>query len=448
MSFISFAEEHRREKFKKAYKAGKIPYRKPSKAGTRITLGKSARETLISELHQGDSTKVLELKYRTDASKLLSGKRPQERFKNRLCVIPEIEILEQFKCKAEIDFIELVLDVKYGLDWRSVRKKFGQLVNPAPYTTSIASKRLSENKYRVRLQEPSISAIKSFINDYEVAHSSISPAAMMSEIGISNVSISELEVSVDFYPKFGGKEARRKMLGLLARHYFPPDRMMDTKAQAIRVYANNSTQRLDQIFPSLTARKPAIVKPKIANHLYVDGTVYVGNKNDDCKIRMMEKITDKRNPKTKRFEYLPENKCRTRIEVTLKNSELNKLGILSLDNLIDFNFAKLRGEFFDFRLPTISKLVFSDGFVEWDMCKQEAALLEAFLNMGIANYRREQQRAHNIHRANEYAAKRKGIKRRIDVKRVALGRNSNMIVYEDLHSMIDEALRNLSKRKK
>lgn len=99
---------------------------------------------------------------------------------------------------------------------------------------------------------------------------------------------------------------------------------------------------------------------KLINHKKrpLDGTYYIGKKSNPVMLRIMDKTTDKRNPKKNTFEVLDARENRARIEVTcLKaNGEMGApatLGLETPEDLYGFKFQALRKRIFDFYLPTI-----------------------------------------------------------------------------------------------
>jgi hypothetical protein len=248
------------------------------------------------------------------------------------------------------------------------------------------------------------------------------------------------------------------MVGLLTRHYLPPETMMAEESDAIRVVKkqgssskhrpSQSVRRLDQAFPDMDDLETPIKRGLFKEELRVDHTIYVGRKKADARIKIEEKTTDRRNPATGEAEKLSEDKKRARIEVTLKGEALAELDITTFKDLYQYSFQKLARKFFTFRLATIPYLTIRKTETDLAVAELEVPLLDIFMKMGIANYQREQLRSGDIvhNEAKKVNRKVGAITLPVEKSRTGRGHNTNMIAYRELNAKVTDALRRLTTR--
>ena len=82
--------------------------------------------------------------------------------------------------------------------------------------------------------------------------------------------------------------------------------------------------------------------------------MYLGAKDDDVMIRLMDKIIDGQRLDGA-FIALAEDDKRVRIEVAVRGGELITLGLVGVETLRRFKFKTLQKRYFQFKLPTFSQ---------------------------------------------------------------------------------------------
>lgn len=380
----------------------------------------------------------------------------QRRHEGRNALFPDIDI-KDYTCKAVIDYVVLEFAPHENLSNREIHEKF-KPTSPRGVWLDNDDYEKGKHRYTIRIQEPNLREIAKLVG--EPARKGSIAAIMKTFTGFSEMNVREIEVSIDFTPlNGGGEDDRQKMVGLLTRHYLPPETMMASKADAIRVVKKQgrsskcrpaqSVRRLDQVFPDVDDLDTPIERGLIKEELRVDHTTYVGSKKADARIRIMEKTTDRRNPVTHIAEKLSEDNKRARIEVTLKGEALAELDIITFKDLYQYRFQKLARKFFTFRLATLPYLNISKTETDLAVAELEAPLLDIFMKMGIANYQREQLRSGDIvhNEAKKINRKIGPITLPVKKSRIGRGHNTNMIAYRELNAKVTDALRRLTTRK-
>ncbi len=418
----------------------------------------SAATTAYDKIYKGEFTAILpredqepalELHYKKLIAHSVHGKNEQKRLADRCALIPIIDI-KNYRCKAVIDYVVLEIETHGPREFWKIYEVLRSVSSRNPWMDQQGGFGFEPEKYIVRIQDPNLQKIASI------------PLASLSGYlkGIKKINIREIEISVDFYSHMGGETARQQMVGLLARHYLPPEGMMNKKFYAIRVIKKQGSfirrrwsgvsgvRRLDQIFPELNDIETPISRGEIKDEIRVDKTISVGNYAADARMKIMEKVADHRNPNSGQADPFDEAMKRSRIEVTLKGEALRKLNITTFESLRKFQFRKLRREYFEFRLITLPQLTARKNKIDTTTAEAEMPLLDIFMKMGVANYQREQFRIENITHRKHLAADRNLGQFKLPVirNRVGTGHNTNMVAFSELNAKIHDAFRNLEQR--
>ena len=415
-----------------------------------IWMKKDALETGAKDLRQAYTLYSLE-----DCG--LKGNQPV--LAGRRVLLPNLS-LRDFRCGSVIDWIEFEFPtvgehqatniqrfaVKYLQDTRS---------SSTLYITGPNQKKWYQGRqFRIRLQQPNPDEFKGFLGALSAKY----PTAK----AIADLRILEIEVSVDFYvlKKFLGDQnaagsKRELMVDLLRRHLMPHTTLTKLPGGAPRFYdsrkgAKGGTRILEfaahvghfeqEVACHALKLGTDILKPfdpAIHHRTPIDTTSYVGCK-PPIQIRVMDKVTDNRDPVSGSHLELPLANRRARVEITFYEGNgyegvTEALGLNTLADLRDFQFKDLRKMAFEYFLPTISDstpdkdLPFDLAFDEWDV----------FSKSGIYGY-------DCFHRSISTIARERFRRRQIKEKPAKLGRKGYAVSYEELNRMMDRALKRLS----
>lgn len=371
----------------------------------------------------------------------------QARFQNRKVLIPTLAV-KNFRFKAVIDFVVVRVFVsRTQHHW--LQPELRKVLPRDSWITPIDPGRGRESdEFDIRIQEPRSSA--------EVAKAITSVGARHGER--KTPEIREIEFSLDIYSRGADDDEREQMVGLLQRTYFAslerwqngldmprstavPSRNANTKPTTKYLQPLMGQHRIDQL--------PKRPTPDEFHAPFLDGTMYLGEKDTSGMIRIQNKELDQQNPAKASSKELMADQRRARVEVTLKGDNLKVIGLKDLLDLKHFNFGKLQKKFFQFMLPTFStpdpeksaamKLVAGN---------EEERRAEVFLKSGVLALMRRDAAW------EEYQALlRPDIKRvflsnswPLTQKRVGLGSTTNMLAYKALNRHVETAFRKLGER--
>lgn len=255
-----------------------------------------------------------------------------------------------------------------------------------------------------------------------------------------------LEVSVDVYPHDHSTEAPRLLMSdLLRRHFLPQEWMWRYKSGWPRWVG--AEKRSGTVFGK------NISEDAFANHIYhvekhrevpVNTTFYVGARDaGPLMVRVMDKVIDEQK-RHGTFTALDPAKQRSRIEVELRRSALDRLRLNTIDDLRGFNFCKLRAQLFDFAIPTLpfahgSGLATQISRVRRD---SETSVFEKSGVLGVTYMQKAGLNHRNRARAMRGAA---GLTA-MPPNRNGLGKNGFSIDFVDLNRAVDGALALLTRR--
>lgn len=388
----------------------------------------------------------------------------QVRFRRRLLLEPQID-LKRYKAKAEIDWIEVVVALDGSkTQGRYVHERMSPLrghVNRWEGGKKV--KGYTGHTFVCRIQNPRYEKVLEFLGRLKMWKGLASEAEVVG-----------MELSLDWYPKSQAAEERLKMVGLLRRHFLPPE-LIDPERRTQRkhaqprsfirfgpkeesrgiteyVYEKTLTKRNSKEIRSHRDKgKPVPVPPTGYPEVdaeyqspRIDGTFYVGAKWDDSYWSIQNKTTDERTGGDAR--NLPPSECRARIEVTLQRAPLRDLGLVSLEDVRTFNFDQFAKPFFRFWMATVP------------MNLEEAAADQLRRSLHRRNNRRQYLK--DVLAAGVYAAHREDCrealsKRGANVtlpigqrvkdngrsKTYPLGENSYLMSYDDMNRKTRDALK-------
>jgi hypothetical protein len=389
----------------------------------------------IIHLIAAKSPIAVSLDYRDEPVGLL-----QARLIGRRMLVPAID-LDTYSCRAVIDLVSVTFELARRTQFRYVQRALlpltgrRALVTPSsPDPGGVAA------VFTVILQEPTLKLLRAC------------EARLEDEFGlVSEPVINELEVSVDFRPKTPSDAHRGRMVAVLFRHLHPNRNVLTLNTTRPRFsWGSKRSQN------SFTLKKSSVelddgdmfMNPAGDVVPPVDATYYIGHRKVAALWRVMDKVIDRQNRDAGTWIDLPEQEKRARVEVRLDRLELKGLGVTTLAELSELNFAKLQGSFFKFMLPTFMSPTpaMNPADRHW-----ERQRVTRFLNTGVVGLRTMDDR-----RELERQKHRKPLTARLLAKgkpmppgdRRGRGRNGTMIAYEDLNDRVAMALRKLHEREK
>lgn len=270
--------------------------------------------------------------------------RKQARFDGRECWKPQLD-LDQFRCRAVIDWIELRVRTGRPTQFQHLQKRIEPLVGRTPWVRAVsAGPGRVASAFIIRIQEPTVDVLANV--EKELAR----------RFGTDEVIVSAVEVSVDFTPKTASEQARAQMVAILALHHLPKQDVTTNCSDRPRIAwgrGPNATRHLVGWNASSTILDVQLrACPDHDFGLRLDATVYSGSRNASPRWRIMEKILDSQNPADSAARVLADHEKRCRIEVTLHENELERWKVRGISDLRALSFSRLQGDYFHFALPT------------------------------------------------------------------------------------------------
>lgn len=387
--------------------------------------------------HRKSIANPIELQYTAEAAGM-----QQARFQDRVILRPNID-LNDFSCRAVIDWIELEIEVDKPTQFRWIQDQITPILGRKPYVEGLNSGNGNVAvRFRIRLQEAHI---------FEVHKIIVVLQARFNLAGLP--SVSEMEVSIDFTPRQPSDVDRGKLLGVLFRH-FHPSRDVMSNYQDRPNHSWGKGFRNERVFygnRSLEDRLEIVALEK-CRATPIDATLYFGEKGSSSKWRLMDKIVDQQNVPGGTFNPLSEADKRVRIEVTLNSEELGRIGISTPEDLNDFTFTKLQGAYFEFMLPTFSNTNSLPGGTQ-GICRDflERRRQTTFLAIGVVGLQALDQ-ARAVYASTKMPEMR-GVLRQRNIllpqrRRTAPRRTGTLVSYNELTTRVQMALRKLQERER
>ena len=370
----------------------------------------------------------------------------QARFSGRTMLTPDIE-LKDYSFRAVIDWIEFQISFGKTTQFRFVqevlRKHLGRTCLVTPVDPGEGNE---SDTFTIKIQEPKSGKEVSYLCDALFAHFGKS----------SDATIRGLEVSLDAKPRKPSDKARHLAVGVLQRTIFstrdiwtkPASRPRSNKGRASSGQVTQDNRKL-LVESRRGNEEEGYLLPE--NHFapWIDGTMYLGAKDDDVMIRIMDKVIDQQNPEEGTWIDLPDTEMRARIEVTLKGEELRVLGLRRISDLRGFAFTKLQGRYFQFKLPTFRTAPNGKAPVftlinEKTQCRRA----EIFLKTGVVGLRARDV-ASRDYRTSMIDDLRRLCRQRgrpISIRQGGSGETGLFVAYDRLNRFAATALRQLGER--
>jgi len=264
-------------------------------------------------------------------------RRVQARLQNRYALVPRID-LKQFRCKAVIDFVEVEIVTKNSTNFPAIRRWVSNALSlPSPWCEQVGGEKNSATTFRVVIHDPRIDVLERFDGAMAVTAAGLAKP----------ITITKLEISIDFYPRSGSEEDRLAMFGVLQRTFMPSMSVWKKNREHPR-FQWSEKEKPTFFLPSSTTR--GLHHQLLPEAAFLDSTVYHRDKKGPALIRIQNKISNNRTKDS--FVALSQEDKRARIEVTLTGSALSDLKLRTIADLTRFSFTKLQGDHFHFALPT------------------------------------------------------------------------------------------------
>ncbi|SDI40659.1 hypothetical protein [Lutimaribacter saemankumensis] len=390
-----------------------------------------------------------------------NGRAPQPILRGRVLGTPEID-LNDYACRAEIDWIELRLETQSHHQARNMQPTITKMLEEMGSSSTVfvqgpnREKRHIGDQFILKFQAPKPKELPTLM---AAVCAKYAPQAALLGLPIAGI-----EVSVDFYVKssrhFAPHETRLRrwqMVDILRRHLRPDSILTDTARGYPRFYGGKyggggSTYFVDTTQADLSAalvlqaaklglEQEALVPLDIKKHAQpeIDSTAYIGPRDFYVMLRTMNKITDRRNPATETAVELSPNERRARLEVTLQgaSNEIGahaEMGLATLGDLGQSRFKPIRRLCFEFFLPT-----FGGASLEEELgFRIRATERDVFAKSGVYGLDRFHRSVAAVQLAQYQRKTRKS-------KPSNLGKKGRLVSWSEMNEKIDRALKKLDR---
>lgn len=361
----------------------------------------------------------------------------QARFKDRIALQPEID-LKSFKARAVIDWLDLEFATSHVTQWKWVKKRVQTATGLDCYVKDICK---TGEVFVVRFQEPELRKVRMAL------------AAIAGDMGISGeVFVQGIEVSLDFTPKNPPAEIERAKLFTLLVHHFLPSRNVLTEADDHPRFTWGPDGKRDTDFILPKAKASRLLDPKLFNgkdrQPSSDSCVYYGSRESDCFWRIMPKIIDRQHKREGTFVEIEEKHKRVRIEVSLKGSRLESLGLRTFEDLASLNTTSLTKHFRFARPIFVDEEKLPIGILGAARRRLNRERIRKFKASGVVGLKTMDEAWRHIRNGRLPDLKKRlrsqGMK--YPVKRSGMGSMTTFAAYDELNARVDLALRKLVER--
>ena len=402
------------------------------------------------------------IQYVMSAYRPATGATIQPVLRDRMLVKPDVD-LNRYRCKAVIDWIEIRLRTSSTHQAINVRRFAVSALGEIGSTSSIyvsgpqRQTGYSGSEFNLRIQQPGPIALIYLCKKLNAKYRSTGES-------IGELQIAGIEVSIDFYVRKQDELnldaqnlLRWQMTDLLRRHLKPHAVLTEQEDCFPRFYSQADGKRTAVFVVDRRNSKPSgaqlsevarlelsesVLTPlRLAAHQQapVDTTSYIGSKIFPVMLRVMDKTTDRRDPKRNVVVILPSTAWRSRVEVTLSALDgeydgTSPVGLSTLGDLFRYQFKQIRKPFFEFFWPTFNALDDAAAFPFPTNISEQ----KVFERSGVYGLDR-------LHRSMELIARARFKKKEILIAPTRLGSKGRLVSYDSLNRMMDRALSKLSK---
>ncbi|WPZ26231.1 hypothetical protein UM399_04330 [Sulfitobacter pontiacus] len=299
----------------------------------------------------------------------------------RLLLRPDFDVKRMLTVKALIDRIAFTVDTKTLTSVKALRAEIDRRCDLNLYVADqtivkrgdewwVSLPKLDIGKvtgqhFVIMLQEPTpatLRAVLTTIDDASGIEGDVRPFL--------------IELAVDFYPRSSTDPVdslltREQIVGLLHRHHwasssrllgidpeiprqFDPRQLYASEVGRVTRYLFAGTSRFlsDSAFQDQPTRQ-RILTAKAGNDLYLNSTLYRGQRYAQLQTNVQHKVTDEWNEARKTKVSLPNSERRGRAEVTLTSfGTVEQFELKRIEDLANISFRKMTRELMRFRLAT------------------------------------------------------------------------------------------------
>ncbi|MBL4927779.1 hypothetical protein [Fuscibacter oryzae] len=267
----------------------------------------------------------------------------QRRLAGRNKMVPAVN-LDAYRFRTVIDWIEFRVEFGRMTQRQHVQQVLRRFLDRGSYIKpKNMGPGLTFSICHIRVQEPKNLAL---IEDIH--------RALVNTFGEAAGSrVTAIEISVDAYPAQPSDAARATLLGALQRTIWTNRDIWSNGASRPRVSIGKARHENQWLMMGPETDGTIFCRSSSENHVpaFIDGTMYLGARDEDVMIRIMDKVIDQQNPNGK-HTILSDDRKRVRIEVTLKGEEPQRMGITDIPSLRQLKMATFQKEYFQFKLPT------------------------------------------------------------------------------------------------
>ena len=298
----------------------------------------------------------------------------QRRLLARTTLQPEIN-LENYQFCAVIDWIEFRVHLGRGTQIQHLHDFLLPFVGRRPFITR-KDKGAGDvfSICTIRIQEP-----------VSLAHVTLIHEALVAKYGATAPSlVTGIEISLDAYAKDEAGVARVLMVGAMQRTIWTNRDIWTDKNSRPRSIIGTKKEDVLKLLPRPDDVYDYMIKPvhELCKEPFADGTMYLGARDDDVMIRVMDKVKDVQRPDGT-YVALTDKTSRARIEVTVKGKELVDIGLTDIASLRHFKLTELQGRYFQFRLPTFAIRQNPRRTIDAICNNEEARRADAYMRSGV-----------------------------------------------------------------
>ena len=361
----------------------------------------------------------------------------QTRLWGRYTLKPDIS-LDEFQTSAVIDWLDVTFEILANTQARWIND---HLLNQVGHSISIRERKAEQfSRFTARFQQPRMKMVNECLSAIDAEYHLV-----------ASPNISGIEISIDFKPKIANDDARARMLAVLTRHLLPGRDVLTNELDRPRFSWGRGKEKSEVVL-SDSCEDPvdyANLFTSGDNSPFVDATFYFGSEKYGCLWRIMDKVIDQQNIITGTKKVLTEEEKRVRVEVSLGEKEVRRLGITTMKDLRNFSFNKLQKEFFAFYLPTFALTdVISSTRQKVVKETRSQERIKKFLKTGVVGLS-----AMDEAWARQRSSKRKAMQSILKGRGVLMSRDragkgihSTFTAYPELNKRIDTALRHLTEK--
>lgn len=363
----------------------------------------------------------------------------QKRLAGRVALKPDVN-LERFRFRAVIDWIEFKVHLGRITQVQHVQAVLRRFLARDSY---IAPEDIGPGeafcRCRIKVQEPE--NLAQIVAIHQALVETFAETAASAVTGI--------EVSIDAYPKNEGSRTRADLLGALQRTLWTNRDIWSKKDSRPRTVFGRSRDEVRKLSPGpldeIEGLRSSLL-PMQHSSAVLDGTLYIGAKDDDVMIRVMDKVIDAQHPDGQRID-LPDSRKRVRVEVTVKGAELQEIGLSDVPSLKNLKLTLFQGRYFQFRLPTFAQPDPSTGGSAAIRSRQQKERAKIYLLSGVTGLISNEKAAAG--RARKMAGQVRQVLGSMNLSVPARKRlGSSFTSYTEINKKVALALRDLGRRER